>query len=42
MSVQEYITLVKYVLLKIQLDTNKLVQIKLLQDLNYIKVAQNM
>ena len=36
----EYITLVKYVLIRNRLNTIKLIEIKRLQDLNYIKGTQ--
>ena len=40
-NITDYITLVKHVLLKIQLQTIKLTEVKNLQDLNYIENTKN-
>ena len=42
MKIADFITPVEHVLLKFQLDTIKLIEIKNLQDLNYIKRTRNM
>ena len=42
MIVTVYEALVKFVLLKSRLDTIKLIEMKYLKDLNYIKGTQNM
>ena len=42
MIITDYITLENYVLLTFQLDTIKLLEVKKLQDLNYIKRTQGM